>query len=198
MQRNRFQTGFQRRPILIHHPREDALPAGSGFPHLAYVFHARRVWCSTPEGDSDFDTGHRVSHRVPVLLTSSCGNYHRYAAKLKVSRTAINHRVAASPELTTLVSELPEGRLEMAESAIDAAVAKGQAWAVCFLLKTRGKQRGYSERAVFEVKSTITEPIKQQSNVGPEVTPEALMAFLGDFGITFTREPSDSKLPAER
>jgi len=135
------------------------------------------------------------------LLTASCGNYHRCAAKLKVSRTAINHRVAASPELTMLVSDLREGRLDMAESALDAAVAKKQAWAVCFLLKTRGKQRGYSERAEYEVKSTITGansgPIKQASNGGAEVCQESLVAFLGDFGIVFTSEPSDSNLPAE-
>ena len=130
------------------------------------------------------------------LLTASCGNYHRCAAKLKVSRTAINHRVAASTELTSLVSDLREGRLDLAESALDAAVAKGQAWAVCFLLKTRGKQRGYSERAVLEVKSTITQPIKQQSIAGPEVTQAALVAFLGDFGIVFTPEPSVPELPA--
>ncbi len=133
---------------------------------------------------------------LAALLTVSSGNYHRCAAKLKVSRTAINHRVAASPELTSLVSDLGEGRLDLAESALDAAVAKGQAWAICFLLKTLGKHRGYSERAVLEVKNTISEPIKQQSTVGPEVTQAALIAFLGDFGITFTPEPSVPALPA--
>ena len=54
---------------------------------------------------------------LAALLTVSSGNYHRCAAKLKVSRTAINHRVAASPELTSLVSDLREGRLDLAESA---------------------------------------------------------------------------------
>lgn len=134
---------------------------------------------------------------LAALLTVSSGNYHRCAAKLKVSRTAINHRVAASTELTSLVSDLREGRLDLAESALDAAVANGQAWAICFLLKTLGKQRGYSERAVLEVKSTISEPIKQQSFARPEVTPEALMAFLGDFGIVFDSEPSASKVSAD-
>ena len=37
--------------------------------------------------------------------------------------------------------------LDVAETALLAAVAKGEAWAVCFYLKCKGKARGWTERA---------------------------------------------------
>lgn len=40
-----------------------------------------------------------------------------------------------------------EVRLDLAEAALDRAVEQCEGWAVCFLLKTQGKRRGYIERA---------------------------------------------------
>lgn len=37
-------------------------------------------------------------------------------------------------------------RLDIAEGKLDEAVEKGEGWAICFLLKTLGKERGYIER----------------------------------------------------
>ena len=37
--------------------------------------------------------------------------------------------------------------LDVGELSLLRAVQNGEAWAVCFLLKTQGKQRGYIERA---------------------------------------------------
>jgi len=45
-------------------------------------------------------------------------------------------------------------RLDTAESMLWKAVLAGEAWAVCFFLKTQGKQRGYVERQELK---TITE-----------------------------------------
>jgi len=42
-----------------------------------------------------------------------------------------------------------ESMLDVGELALLRAVQRGEAWAVCFLLKTQGKQRGYIERAEF-------------------------------------------------
>ena len=44
-----------------------------------------------------------------------------------------------------LRSELRESPLDNAESALDDAVDKGEGWAVCFLLKCLGRDRGYVE-----------------------------------------------------
>ena len=42
--------------------------------------------------------------------------------------------------------EATEQALDIAEESLITAVKAGEAWAVCFLLKTRGKKRGYTER----------------------------------------------------
>jgi hypothetical protein len=40
---------------------------------------------------------------------------------------------------------------DMAEAALFKAINEGQAWAVCFYLKTQGRDRGYIERHQIEV-----------------------------------------------
>lgn len=49
-------------------------------------------------------------------------------------------------------------RLDMAESALDRLVDKGNAAAVIFMLKTLGKRRGYIERLQLESKSNDKKP----------------------------------------
>lgn len=58
----------------------------------------------------------------------------------------IRRRVAGSPALQQLISDLTDRRLDTAELALDSAIGRGEGWAVCFFLKTMGKKRGYVER----------------------------------------------------
>jgi hypothetical protein len=44
---------------------------------------------------------------------------------------------------------------DMAEAALFKAINEGQAWAVCFYLKTQGKDRGYIERVEQEHHGSI-------------------------------------------
>ena len=60
--------------------------------------------------------------------------------------STVHRRVNASPALQQLVSDLTDRRLDTAELALDAAIGRGEGWAVCFFLKTMGKKRGYVER----------------------------------------------------
>jgi hypothetical protein len=50
------------------------------------------------------------------------------------------------PELNEVLRFARELELDKAESALFRAVDNGEAWSVCFLLKTRGRERGYSEK----------------------------------------------------
>lgn len=43
-------------------------------------------------------------------------------------------------------ADVEESRLDLAESKLMEAVKKGEAWAICFFLKCKGKSRGYVER----------------------------------------------------
>lgn len=68
------------------------------------------------------------------------------ARALNVSRVTMYRYLQRWPVLKELIEEQTELRLDEAEVALRSAVLKGEAWAVCFFLKTRGKQRGYVER----------------------------------------------------
>jgi len=52
-----------------------------------------------------------------------------------------------------------------AESALNRAVINGEAWAVCFTLKTQGKDRGYIERTQQEITGRDGGPIEQRTTV---------------------------------
>lgn len=69
------------------------------------------------------------------------------AAKLiGCSRQAINQRMVTHPEIKDAVYDATELQLDMTETALFAAIQRGEAWAICFYLKTRGRQRGYIEK----------------------------------------------------
>ena len=68
------------------------------------------------------------------------------ARALNVSRPAIFYRVRASEYLQQVRDEAQEMVLDLAENRLLKAVASGQPWAVLFLLKTKGKKRGWVER----------------------------------------------------
>ncbi len=83
---------------------------------------------------------------LAAALVETKGNISRAAARFHVSRSAIQKRVAESEKLKEVLSDARETSLDVAESSLDKAVADGEAWAVCFKLKTQGKSRGYVER----------------------------------------------------
>jgi predicted transcriptional regulator len=70
----------------------------------------------------------------------------RVAKSLGVSRATVYLWIQNHPEIAQAFEDIKEERLDIGESALDAAVERGEAWAVCFLLKTQGKDRGYIER----------------------------------------------------
>jgi hypothetical protein len=50
------------------------------------------------------------------------------------------------PALAAAKAQQREGMTDVAELALYKAIQSGEAWAVCFYLKTQGKARGYVER----------------------------------------------------
>jgi len=74
------------------------------------------------------------------------GNVAAIARALGTSRGTVWNRIQSSPALQALLADARETMLDNAESALYRAVLAGEAWAVCFFLKTQGKSRGYVER----------------------------------------------------
>ena len=68
------------------------------------------------------------------------------AHKLGVKYETLRKRVDRSPTLQAIISEFQTRRVDNAELALDAAVLRGEPWAVALVLKTLGKGRGYVER----------------------------------------------------
>ena len=87
---------------------------------------------------------------VLPLVEKYSGNVAAIAKALHVSRGTVWNRVQSSPELQALLEDAREGMLDNAESSLYRAVIAGEAWAVCFLLKTQGKGRGYIEKVQQE------------------------------------------------
>lgn len=87
-----------------------------------------------------------TDNAVATALVASHGNISAAARALGVVRSAIQKRVHNSPDLQQALIDARETMLDNGESSLARAVLQGEAWAVCFLLKTQGRARGYIER----------------------------------------------------
>lgn len=88
---------------------------------------------------------------VAAALVELSGNYAAVARRFNVTRHAVEKVVANSEHLQQVAYDCRQGMLDNAESALFKAVLAGEAWAVCFFLKTQGKKRGYIEKQQVEL-----------------------------------------------
>lgn len=73
------------------------------------------------------------------------------AVSLKVSRQTIDNYAKRYPKIRKAIKAAREEMVDYGENKLREAVLKGEAWAVCFLLKTQGRKRGYVERSEHEI-----------------------------------------------
>jgi hypothetical protein len=83
---------------------------------------------------------------VAAALVTFNGNLKAVARSFGVHRSSVQEFVGKSASLTKILHDSREGELDDAESSLYRAILAGEAWAVCFKLKTQGKGRGYVER----------------------------------------------------
>ena len=69
------------------------------------------------------------------------GNVNQAAKALGVAHPTLWNRIKRSKRLQEARVLAEEQALDLAEESLMKAVKSGEAWAVCFLLKTRGKKR---------------------------------------------------------
>ena len=84
--------------------------------------------------------------QAAAALLACYGNVSAAARRLDVAHPTLWNRIKRSERLQEARVEATEQALDLAEESLITAVKAGEAWAVCFLLKTRGKRRGYVER----------------------------------------------------
>lgn len=88
------------------------------------------------------------------------------AQQLGCYPSTIHHRAIKNNKIRECI-EIERGRiLDFAEAKLLEAVGRGEAWAICFLLKTQGKGRGYVERQEIkaEARIAITNNIEEISD----------------------------------
>jgi hypothetical protein len=83
---------------------------------------------------------------VAAAIVEHSGNISEVAKKFGVHRSSVQQLIGKRLALQKILADARGGMLDDAESALQKAIKKGEAWAVCFTLKTLGKGRGYIER----------------------------------------------------
>ena len=71
---------------------------------------------------------------------------------LGCARNTLRRYIRESPALQSAVAEINEQTLDLAEGQLLSKISEGHMTAIIFYLKTKGKHRGYVERAVIEHK----------------------------------------------
>lgn len=84
--------------------------------------------------------------QVAEALLLNNGNATAAARVLGCAAHTVRNYCAKYPEVQAARENGFETVLDVAEQALARKAAEGEGWAVCFLLKTRGRHRGYVER----------------------------------------------------
>jgi len=93
--------------------------------------------------------------QVIKALRSQRGRVYLAARELGCSpRTVLNY-ARRHESVRDTIDEERGNILDLAENRLYEAIDAGEPWAICFALKTIGKQRGYTER--FAIDQQITE-----------------------------------------
>lgn len=87
--------------------------------------------------------------RLAKVLRDMQGNISATGRAFGVTRQAIHNFIKRHPQLQQVLIDARETMIDNAESVLQKKVLEGEAWAVCFTLKTQGKNRGYVERQEY-------------------------------------------------
>lgn len=103
--------------------------------------------------------------QTEAALKSTSGNVSAAARSLGVDRNWVHKLISGSDKLQQIVHDARQSMCDNAESALNRAVINGEAWAVCFTLKTQAKDRGYVERTQTEITGRDGGAIEQRTTV---------------------------------
>jgi len=79
-------------------------------------------------------------------LLKNYGNVSAAARALGVTHPTLFYALKKHERLQKARALAEERVLDLAENSLVKGAREGEAWAVCFLLKTKGRKRGYVER----------------------------------------------------
>ena len=85
--------------------------------------------------------------QIETALRASAGIRSAAAMKLGCAPSTITNYIDRHPSLRLVEAEIVNQNLDLAETKLLGAIRDGNLTAVIFYLKTKGKTRGYTERA---------------------------------------------------
>jgi hypothetical protein len=94
----------------------------------------------------------RTDEEIIEAIRHCRGMLSAAARALGVTRKTIYNRRDKSEAIREAIEETRDFSLDHAELKLLSAVDNGEAWAICFFLKTQGKKRGYVERQEHDVR----------------------------------------------
>lgn len=89
--------------------------------------------------------------RVIAAIQHAHGNVAAAAVNLRCSRTTVYNYITKHASVKAALDESRETMIDNVESVLYKQALEGEAWAVCFYLKTQAKHRGYVERTQQEI-----------------------------------------------
>ena len=89
---------------------------------------------------------HFTQEQIRQALQKTNGMQFLAAKRIGCSQKTIERAIKRYAIVDEVVKQCHGERLDYTEDMLWKAIQKGEAWAICFFLKTKGKTRGYIER----------------------------------------------------
>lgn len=93
---------------------------------------------------------HYTAEMVADAIRAAGGLVTVAADRLGCTPKTVRRYIATYPTVKEAWEDASDRILDFGESKLIEQVKKGEGWAVCFLLKTKGRKRGYVERYEHE------------------------------------------------
>jgi hypothetical protein len=88
----------------------------------------------------------RTDAEIITALTKAKGLINLAAKALKIDPQTIRNRMKKSPKVARAAADARDLVIDVAEEKLFQAIRDREPWAIAFVLKTLGKNRGYVER----------------------------------------------------
>jgi hypothetical protein len=96
------------------------------------------------------DSGKTYStEEIKEAIKESLGIISSAARRLGCDRSTLYKRISQEPEIEKTVNDYEEELVDLAEEGLREKLVKREPWAIQFVLKTKGKRRGYSDQGRY-------------------------------------------------